>query len=392
MTTTHHDVVVVGARSGGAATALLLARSGLRVLVLDRSAYGSDTLSTHALMRGGVVQLHRWGLLDRVVASGTPPIRQTTFDYGTEQVTVSIKSAGGVDALYAPRRTVLDPILVDAASEAGATFRFGVSVTDLVHGPDGRVLGVRARARDGRRVEHRARWVVGADGIRSVIARGGQAPVLLEGLHAAPAVYGYWSDLPAQGYEWVFRPGWSTGIIPTSDGQVCVFAGGGGPLPTGGRAALEAWYRAALDAAGPRLAARLEAATPPTALRAFPGVRGHLRQPWGPGWALVGDAGFFRDPITAHGITDALRDAELLATALLAEIGGTEPEHEALAGYQARRDPLAERFLHVSDEIATYTWTQAEVMALHRRLSGALADEVEVLQGLPEPGAARAAA
>jgi 2-polyprenyl-6-methoxyphenol hydroxylase-like FAD-dependent oxidoreductase len=218
------------------------------------------------------------------------------------------------------------------------------------------------------------------------------SPVLLEGLHAAPAVYGYWSDLPAQGYEWVFRPGWSTGIIPTSDGQVCVFAGGGGPLPTGGRAALEAWYRAALDAAGPRLAARLEAATPPTALRAFPGVRGHLRQPWGPGWALVGDAGFFRDPITAHGITDALRDAELLATALLAEIGGTEPEHEALAGYQARRDPLAERFLHVSDEIATYTWTQAEVMALHRRLSGALADEVEVLQGLPEPGAARAAA
>ena len=114
------DVVIVGARAAGAATALLLARAGLRVQVVDRSRYGADTLSTHALLRGAVVQLHRWGLLDRVVAAGTPPIRATSFDYGSGPITLRMKPSHGVDALYAPRRTVLDPILVDAARAAGA--------------------------------------------------------------------------------------------------------------------------------------------------------------------------------------------------------------------------------------------------------------------------------
>src|SRR5206468_10109150 len=77
--TTRHDVVVVGARAAGAATAMLLAGAGLDVLVVDRSRYGADTLSTHALMRAGVAQLHRWGLLDAVVRAGTPPVRATTF-------------------------------------------------------------------------------------------------------------------------------------------------------------------------------------------------------------------------------------------------------------------------------------------------------------------------
>src|SRR6187549_3687549 len=131
-----HDVVVVGARAAGAATALLLARAG--VLVLDQGHYGADTLSTHALMRPAVVQLHRWGLLDAVIAAGTPPVRTTTFRYAADEVTVAIKPSHGVDALYAPRRTVLDPILVDAARAAGATFRYGVTVTDVHRDHNGR--------------------------------------------------------------------------------------------------------------------------------------------------------------------------------------------------------------------------------------------------------------
>src|SRR5262245_36813375 len=137
-----YDAVIVGARPAGAATALLLARAGLRVLVVDRSRYGDDTLSTHALMRGGVLQLHRWGLLDRIVDAGTPAVRGTTFQIGSDRISIEIKSAHGVDALYAPRRTVLDPILVDAAIEAGADVRFETTVTGLHRDDRGRVTGV----------------------------------------------------------------------------------------------------------------------------------------------------------------------------------------------------------------------------------------------------------
>ena len=126
---TTHDVIIIGARCAGAATAMLLARHGLRVLVLDRSRYGSDTISTHALMRGGVVQLLRWGLLDRVVAAGTPPVTKVVFHYPDDITQVSLKRAAGVDALYAPRRNILDPLLADAAAEAGAEMMFGVHVS-----------------------------------------------------------------------------------------------------------------------------------------------------------------------------------------------------------------------------------------------------------------------
>ena len=146
-----YDVVVVGARAAGAATAMLLARQGRRVLLLDRDRYGADTLSTHALMRGGVFLLSRWGLLDRIVEAGTPPVRQTRFDYGTDSATVAIKPTPGVQALYAPRRTVLDPVLVHAAVAAGAQVRFGVDVAGLLRDDSGRVVGVHGRDRTGRR-------------------------------------------------------------------------------------------------------------------------------------------------------------------------------------------------------------------------------------------------
>ena len=125
------DVIIIGGRVAGASTALLLARAGLRVLVVERARRGSDTLSTHALMRGGVLQLHRWGLLDRVAATGAPPIRRVTLHYGHDSMPVTLKPYAGVDALYAPRRTVLDALLVAAAEEAGASFRFGLVMTDV---------------------------------------------------------------------------------------------------------------------------------------------------------------------------------------------------------------------------------------------------------------------
>uniref|UniRef100_UPI002610FA9F NAD(P)/FAD-dependent oxidoreductase n=1 Tax=uncultured Georgenia sp. TaxID=378209 RepID=UPI002610FA9F len=219
------DVIVVGSRIAGASTALLLARAGLRVLVLDRARRGSDTLSTHALMRAGVLQLSRWGVLDEVVR-GTPPVRRTLFHYYDEDpVTVSIRPSPGVPALYAPRRTVLDTVLADAAERAGATVRHGTAVTGVLRDEYGRVTGVRTRRRGGPDGAERAPLVVGADGLRSAVADAVGAPVLWRGEAATNVLYGYVTDLPAAGYEWYYGAGVGAGLIPTHDGLTCVFAG-----------------------------------------------------------------------------------------------------------------------------------------------------------------------
>lgn len=373
-----YDVVVVGARCAGAATALLLARRGLRVLVLERARYGTDTLSTHALMRGGTALLNSWGLLDRIVAAGTPAIRRTHFHYPGESVTVSIKPTFGVDALYAPRRTLLDRALVDAAVDAGAEVRFGVSVTDLVRDSTGRVTGVVGRDRSGNPVRARAWLTVGADGVRSLVARRVGARVERVGGGSSAAVYGYWSGLETDGYEWFYRPGGAAGMIATNDGQVCVFAG----VPAGRFARevagdLRAGYHRLLgEVVGGD--GRLAAAEPPRRLRAFPGRPGFLRQACGPGWVLVGDSGGFIDPLSAHGMTDALRDAQLLARAVGAVLRG-EPESEAFAGYHGHRDRLCGPVFEVADQIAGFGWDIAAVQRLLRKLNSTMSDEIEAM-------------
>src|SRR5262245_6091194 len=381
----HHDVVVVGARAAGAATAMLLARAGLRVLVVDRSRYGADTLSTHALLRGGVVKLHRWGLLDRLVEAGTPPIRRTTFRYAHEELTVSIGPSHGVDALYAPRRTVLDPLLVDAAVEAGADVRYGVTVTGVRHDRRGRVTGIDGHDDAGRPLAVDARLVVGADGLRSTVARHVGAPLLRTGRGASALVYGYWSDLDADGYEWTFRPNACAGLIPTNDGRACVFvAASPDRVRRGGRPVFDAL----LEAADPGTASRVRRATAPVGVRTFAGHPGLVRRAWGPGWALVGDAGYWKDPLGAHGLTAALRDAELLARAVVAAIGGDEPEPAAMARYQSTRDRPPRPLFDAMDAVATHRWTDAEIGGLLRGISAAVADEVDAIAALdPVPAA-----
>jgi flavin-dependent dehydrogenase len=374
-----YDAVIVGARAAGAATAMLLARAGLRVLVVDRSRYGADTLSTHALMRGGVFQLHRWGLLDRIIDAGTPPIRRTTFRYAHDDVTVTIKPSHGVDALYAPRRTLLDPVLVDAAVAAGADVRYGVTVTDVRRDRTGRVIGVEGRDDIGRPIAVDAGIVIGADGLRSTIAERVGAPVEHAGFAAGAVVYGYWSGIDADNYEWSYRPGFAAGLIPTNDGLTCVFAGSTPHrIGRGGRQALDQVVRYA----SPTIAGRVAAGTAPAGVRTFAGRPGYLRRAWGPGWALVGDAGSWKDPIAAHGLTDALRDAELLAGAVVASASGNAPEPQALAAYQATRDRLTVPLLTTADAIATYDWNADQIGPLLLQLSTAMTDEIEAIAAL----------
>lgn len=386
--TSAYDAVVVGARAAGAATAMLLARAGLRVLVVDRGRYGSDTLSTHALLRAGVLQLRRWGLLDRVAASGAPAVRRTTFYYGDERVDVPIKPGPGFDALYAPRRTVLDPILVDAARAAGAEVRFGVSVTGVCRDQAGRVTGITARERDGATLVARARMTVGADGMSSRVARLVGAPVEQSARSSAAFVYGYW-DRPDDGYELFYRPGVTGGIFPTNAGQVCVFAG---TTPRRFRSEsagdVGGFYRRLLDEVAPGW---FDHGTGPRAvdgLRVFTGRSGYLRRAGGPGWALVGDAGYFKDPITSHGLTEALRDAELLARGIIAVQGGQLSESAALADYQATRDRMSASLFATTDAIASFAWDLTEIPQLLRRLSAGTAEEVAWIEGLDRATAA----
>ncbi|GAB7007096.1 NAD(P)/FAD-dependent oxidoreductase [Nocardioides sp. AN3] len=371
-----YDVIVVGARVAGASTAMLLARSGVSVLLLDRARPGTDTVSTHALMRAGVLQLSRWGVLDRVVAAGTPPIASTTFRYsGSEPVTVGIRPSPGVDALYAPRRTVLDTLLVQAAAAAGAEVRHDTAVTGLLWDRSGRVCGVRTTGGD-----LGARFVVGADGVRSLVAAQAGAATVAVGRHASAVRYTY-VELTLPGTEWFYGEGVGGGVIPTNGGASCVFVGS---TP---RRLRRRWSSGSPDDVFRALLHEMAPEHPVVSARradrfhGWSGLPGSLRQASGPGWVLVGDAGFYKDPMSTHGITDALRDAELASRAVHAALAG---EESALGDYGRRRNGLALPMLDVSDQIASYAWRGADVAPLVKQLSAAMAAEVTLLEGLAD--------
>jgi 2-polyprenyl-6-methoxyphenol hydroxylase-like FAD-dependent oxidoreductase len=370
-----YDVVIVGARCAGAATAMLLARRGLKVLLLDRSRYGSDTLSTHALMRAGVLQLHRWGVLEKIKAVGTPLIRTVSFHYDDDVVEVPLKPQDGVDGVYAPRRTVIDAALVDAAREAGVETAFETRLLDLVRRDDGRVCGVRLHCERDGEYEVAAGLVVGADGVRSAVARLAGAETYRTGRHATGVLFSYWRDTGYDGYHWHYGKGVAVGVIPTNDGLTCVFVS----IPQNRfhdevKLGSEAAHRKLLHECGSELGARVDQCERAERLSGFSGELGFFRQSFGAGWALVGDAGYFKDPLTAHGITDALIDAELLADAVSA---GTE---RALADYQHARDARASELFDITDAIASFDWDLAKVQDLHRGLSDEMKKETRAVR------------
>ena len=377
---THYDAVIVGARCAGASTALLLARAGLKVLSIDRRPYGSDTLSTHALMRPAVLQLARWGLIEPLLRAGTPLIEATTFHYGDEEITIPLKAGPDLPGLIAPRRTVLDRILVDAARKAGAEFLHDMAVADLFADTRGRVRGVEIRGAGRDVLQVSADIVIGADGIGSLVAKRSNARVLRQGAVSAAHVYGYAPVEPGADYHWYFRDGIAGSLIPTNDGLACIVAS----VPIRlfdehfrrdhGRARMEV-----LEALSPALAEQAGRAPKDVRLQAFRGVPGYIRQACGPGWALVGDAGFFRDPITSHGISDALRDAESLARAI---IDGSPLAFEA---YRQERNLFANQILDTTDAIAGFDWTLADLGERHRRFSAVLKAEVQMLAGQALP-------
>lgn len=364
---------------------MLLARHGLSVLAVDRARYGSDIMSTHSIASAGVLQLSRWGVLDAIRDADTPVTRRVVFDYGGDRVEIDVPERGDVDGLYNPRRTVLDPILVDAAVAAGAEVLHGVSMLEVTFDDTGRAHGaVLDLGGEFRRVG--ARFVVGADGARSRVATQVGAELLHREPVGAASIYAYVGGFSDDAILNYYEPGRVVGVIPTNDGAAVVWtAMPADVFAVRARKDVAGAYHAAV-AAVPDVAERV-AHDLLSGFRAFAGTPGFLRRAWGPGWALVGDAGYFKDPVSAHGITDALIGAELVADAIAACVAG-DTEHDALGSMQATRDAMAAEMMPAVVGAAALPHDMNELQRAFRDMSRAMRHEWELIEarfGAPVP-------
>ncbi len=332
-----YDAIVVGARCAGAATALLLARKGHRVLLLDRASFPADIPHGHFVHRGGPARLARWGLLDRVLATGCPGMTTYVSDYGDYRMVARDVAAGGVPFACAPRRAALDTVLVQAAVEAGAELRAGFVVEGFTRTGD-RITGIRGRARAGGGiwVEH-APITIGADGRSSRLAREVEAPAYEVTAPLSCWYFSYWSGVLADGLEVHALGDRAIFAFPTNHDLFCVMVDWPAAELPHVRADVERQLMAVVDRV-PDLSDRVRAGRREERIYGATDLPNFLRRPCGPGWALVGDAGCHKDPFMALGICDAFRDAELLADALDDAFTGRRAFDDAMAHYHRLRD------------------------------------------------------
>ncbi|MFE9097441.1 FAD-dependent oxidoreductase [Streptomyces sp. NPDC007264] len=321
------DAIVVGARCAGATTAMLLARAGHRVLLLDKAPPGTDTLSTHLVHQPGVAALARWGLLDAVRASGCPPLEHALYEVADIRLEGCARGVEGQHAAYAPRRRVLDPILVEAAAAAGAEVRHRCRVTGLLRDESGRVVGVEG-VHDGGSFTERAHLVIGADGMRSAVARLAQVPFTMENPRMTCAYYTYWADVPAT-LELYERPGSWVAAVATNDAATLVLAYFPQSRFEEVRTDAHRAYREQIRTTAPALYERLDGKEPVDRLHGTGDQQNFFRQATGPGWVLVGDAGHHKDSITARGISDTFLQVEALVRRLEGRLGGAPAELDA---------------------------------------------------------------
>jgi 2-polyprenyl-6-methoxyphenol hydroxylase-like FAD-dependent oxidoreductase len=364
-----YDAIVVGARCAGSSTAMLLARRGLKVLLVDRATFPSDTISTHILWPHGAEVLARWGLRDSLAATGAPPIcRRMTFDVGPFALCGTIPDANDGMGGFCPRRTVLDGLLVNAAEESGADVRHSFTVDDLLMTGD-TVVGIRGHGSGSRSVEERARVIVGADGVNSFVARAVHAPEYDPRPVAACCYYSYFSDVAQDDIELYVRDHVAFGGAPTHDGLHLLMVNWPTKDFAAVRADVEGHVWRALEAA-PAFLARMRAGRREEKWYGTAGVPGYFRKPYGKGWVLVGDAGYCKDPMTAQGISDAFIDAELLAEALSRWLSGHGTFEELLAAHESTRNERVRPMYEFTSQLAALEPPPPEMQILFGALRG----------------------
>ncbi|WP_322752223.1 NAD(P)/FAD-dependent oxidoreductase [Frankia sp. Cas3] len=349
-----YDVIVVGARCSGSPVAMLLARYGYRVLVVDRATFPSDTISTHFIHQAGLARLNAWGLLGRLQATGVPPVRHMRFSIADIYTEGFADSVEGLTEVYCPRRTVLDKILVDAAREAGAEVIERFTTTDVLF-EGGRTAGIRGLAGDGTEKEFRGRFVVGADGSSSTVA----AKVNAEFHRVIPAAgfvyYSYYSGLD-WGHHNRIRDEQQFATCPTNDGLHMLAVMRKPDRYREFRADVEGSFQSVFDRVVPELGEDLRArGRREENFRAIRYADNYYRQSHGPGWALVGDAGYHKDPITGWGITDAFKYGEMLADHLHLGLSGERSIDDAVAEYARRRDEESAGVFQLTVTMASLT-------------------------------------
>jgi flavin-dependent dehydrogenase len=362
-----YDAIVVGARCAGSPTAMLLARHGYRVLLVDRAEFPSDTVSTHVVQAPAVAALHRWGLLDEVISAGTPAIETYSFHFGPVTISGTPYPHDGFSLAYAPRRTVLDKILVDAAVRAGVEVRERFSIEDYVF-EDGTVVGVRGRDRAGAATLERARVVIGADGRNSQMARVVAAEPYAIRPKAQWAYYTYFRDLPVDGLETYIQPHRGWGACSTNDGLTMVVVGWPIAEVDSYKSDPEGNLLKTFDLV-PEFADKVRSATRVERITGA-AVPGYLRHSYGPGWLLVGDAAYNKDPITAQGITDAFDDAESTATALHQVWSGAADFEQAMRVRQTARDNRVMPIYQFTSDLATLQPPPPELQNLLMQIHG----------------------
>lgn len=333
-----YDVIVVGARCAGASLAMLLARSGHRVALLDRSTFPSDTMSTHFLWQRGASRLQGWGLLAQLEERGCAPIRSITFDVGPVQLCGTGPAVGEISNTYCPRRTVLDALLVDAAVDAGADLITGFVVDDLVWS-EGRVSGVSGHERHLPPTTLSARLVVGADGLHSTVGQRAGAQLYRYHPSITGVAYSYWSGIADVGAAFHARPDRLVLTWPTNDELTCIYVGWPAEQYRRVRRDLQREFHAALDLV-PGLGERVAAGRRVQRFTSTGDLPNQYRTSAGPGWALVGDAGHHKDPSTGMGMSDAFAAADLLAGAIDNGLSQRSSMDNALARYQHHRDKV----------------------------------------------------
>jgi 2-polyprenyl-6-methoxyphenol hydroxylase-like FAD-dependent oxidoreductase len=368
-----HDLVIVGARCAGSPTAMLLAQKGFKVLLVDRATFPSDTLSTHILWPHGAEIMDRWGLLEPLAATGVPPIcRRMTFDVGPFALHGTIPAANDGMGGFCPRRTVLDSLLVNAAAASGAEVREGFTIDELLT-TDDTVVGIRGRGKNGKPVEERARIVIGADGVNSFVARVMRAPAYDTRPVAACGYYSYFSGVPQDDIELYVRDGCAFGGAPTHHGLHLVMVNWPAREFEAVRADVERHVFEALDLA-PDFHARVRMGRREEKWHGTAGLPGYFRRPFGRGWALVGDASYNRDPITAQGISDAFIDAESLVAAIDAGLSGRAPLDDLLTAHEIARNARVRAMYEFTTHLAALEPPPPELQALFGALRGNQAD------------------